>query len=264
MSPSPLREPQPLSAWLLFPALVVLFVGWVTLSGASFPTEAEEFAPPPTTNGSPGTDRTAALRLIDQARAACAAIRDYRCVLATRERMHGKLNPEQVLDMDFRAEPFAVHLRFREPAASVGQEVWYGVGLHAGQMRVRPAGYLGLVTGVLAMDPHAPSVRENSRHAITGAGMAHMLERFATSLAEREEAAVYLTNSVVDERPCHRLEMVADAPDLEWHRAMLHVDDATLLPVRVEYYDREGRLLDEATYRQIKRNVGLGDAAFGG
>jgi hypothetical protein len=244
----------------LFQATVALLVGWFALSRAGYQTGSEEPAPPPAPTAGGLSDRTAVLELLEQARRACGQVRDYRCVLVTRERLSGTLKPEQVMDMDFRARPFAVHLRFRKPA---GQEVWYGVGLHGDKMRVRPSGCLGSLTGVLTLDPHAPTVRENSRHAITDAGFANMLDRFIAALEHCEGAEVRLADSTIDDQACRRVEVLSADPDTEWQRALLHLDRETSLPLRVEYYDREGRLLDEATYQGLQLNVGLDAAVFG-
>lgn len=252
---------QPVPARLVFPATVGLLLVAFALSGAGFPAPSEEPAAPPARSAGSDSDRPEAVTLLAQSRRACGQVRDYRCVLATRERLNGTLKAEQVMDMDFRARPFAVHLTFREPA---GQEVWYAVGLHGDKMRVRPAGYLGSLTGVMALDPHSSQVRENSRHAITDAGFANMLDRFAALLDGQPRAAVRLDFSSVGEVACRRIEVVSADESTEWHRALLHLDRETALPVRVEYYDRDARLLDEATYKGLRINVGLDDAVFGG
>jgi hypothetical protein len=245
---------------LILLGLQVLCGIWFAIGGAGWP--AEEEPAPPAAVGVP--DRERALQLLGRARQACGDVRDYRCTLTTRERLRGRLQPEQVMAMEVRVRPFAVRLRWQQPGTSAGQQVCYAVGANEGRMRVRPAGYLGAVVGVMSLDPHAPSVRENSRHAITSAGFASMLEEFAATWEGKvaEVAAVRVANSAVNGTECFQIEVVLSDVGSEWQRAALHIEQESGLPVRVEYHDAEGRVLDEATYRNLELNVGLEDEIF--
>jgi hypothetical protein len=238
---------------------------WFALGGAAEDEPMPQAAAETPRLAGSGSDREEAVRLLALARQACVGVRDYRCTLATRERMRDRLGPEQVAEMAVRVRPFAVRLRWREPAVSVGQQVWFAAGFHNDLMRVRPAGYLGSLVGVMAMDPHAPAVRESSRHAITDAGLGNMLEEFATAWAAEasHETEVRVTGSEVDGKTCWRIVVVLDGESgAWWRRAALHVEEGSYLPVRAEYHDGLGRLLDKATYRDLEVNVGLGDDVF--
>ncbi len=225
---------------------------------------AADLPGPPNPNDPP---RDQALRLLGEARRACQGVRDYRCTLAIREQVGGQLQTEQVMGMDFRSQPFSVHFRWRQPDSKIGQEVYFVVGKNRGKMRVRPAGGLGALVRFLYVSPNAPSVRENSRHTITEAGLANMLEQFCRSWEQKapETVGVRLDDAVVDRKPCRRVEvvLVGQEPSAEWRRAVLFVGGEVRLPVRVEYYGQQGELLEEATYRDLKVNVGLTDEAFG-
>lgn len=224
---------------------------WLLTGGTGQP--AEEPAPTEMTQLAP-SPRAEAEQMLVATRQALAGLRDYRAVLVTRERLRGRLLPEQTTEIALRTEPFAVRLRWREPAACVGQQVWYDA--RDGKMRVRSAGLASLV-GVLSMDPHAPTVRDNSRHAITEAGMANMVEAFA---ATWDGADVRVGEALLEGHHCRVIEVIGDVAD--WHRARLHLDAKTNLPVRVEYHNAAGHLVDEATYRAVEVNVGLDDSVF--
>jgi hypothetical protein len=259
MSRPPFLQPSRVrpAGRLILLGLLVLFGIWFAIGGAGWPAE-EELAPPAAV-GVP--DREQALQLLGRARQVCGDVRDYRCTLTTRERLRGRLQPEQVMAMEVRVRPFAVRLSWQQPGTSAGQQVCYAVGVNEGRMRVRPAGYLGALVGVMSLDPHAPSVRENSRHVITNAGFANMLEEFAATW-EGKVAAVRVATSVVNGKECFQIEVVPSDAETEWQRAALHIEQESGLPVRVEYHDAEGRILDEATYRGLELNVGLEDESF--
>src|SRR5262249_52415652 len=55
------------------------------------------------------------LRLLAEGRNAYKEVRDYTCVLVKKERMRGQLQPENVISMKVRCEPFSVYLRWQQP-----------------------------------------------------------------------------------------------------------------------------------------------------
>ncbi len=173
--------------------------------------------------------------------------------------------------MEVRVQPFSVHLRLSQPRSSAGQEVCYVEGKHGGKMRVRTTG-LGSLLGFIALAPDDPRVRDKSRHSITEAGLGNMLEQFLRPWEEQpaDDVIVRVDDSVVAGRLCRRVEVILfneeiagrDAQE-DWYRGELHIDQQTHLPIRVEYDNRNGDLLEEATYAGLKINPGLDDAIFG-
>src|SRR5262245_26264019 len=63
------------------------------------------------------------LRLIADARQSYQGVRDYTCLFIKRERLRGQVQPENVIDMKVRTQPFSVYLRWLKPTATAGQEV---------------------------------------------------------------------------------------------------------------------------------------------
>src|SRR5438132_11757991 len=55
------------------------------------------------------------LRLLADARQAYAGIQDYSCMMVKRERIDGKLQPDNVITMKARTEPFSVYFKWHEP-----------------------------------------------------------------------------------------------------------------------------------------------------
>src|SRR5206468_656157 len=111
-------------------------------------------APPqvPTAAAPPSAAMDEPLRLLAEARKAYQDVRDYTCVLIKKERMRGQVQPESVISMKVRCQPFSVYLRWQQPKTMTGQEACYIAGKNDGKMRVHSVGLLG-VAGWVSLDP---------------------------------------------------------------------------------------------------------------
>src|SRR6184192_4291760 len=151
-------------AWI---ALLVLAMG-----GAQNPPPAA-----PSTAAGPGPlDQP--LRLIAEARQNYGGVKDYACLFVKRERLRGQVQPENLIDMKVRTQPFSVYLRWLKPSPTAGQEVCYIAGRNNGMMRVHSTGLLGAV-GFVSMDPRDPRALETSRHSIQEAGIGNLIDRYS-------------------------------------------------------------------------------------
>jgi len=234
-------------------------------------------APVPPTTAAPQqvSPMDAPLRLIREAQQAYQNVRDYTCLLIKRERMNGRLPPQNVIEMKVRAQPFSVYLRWIEPRNEAGQEVCYVAGKNNGQMRVHPKGVLGSVAGFISLDPTDPRARQTSKRSITEAGIGNMIERFARAweherqlnLASQVQVAEYEYNR----RRCTRVEILH--PDnangqFLYYRDIIYFDKETHLPIRLEFYDwprqagDPGQLVEIYSFANMRINVGLGDDVF--
>jgi hypothetical protein len=217
----------------------------------------------------------APLRLIREAQQAYQNVRDYTCLLIKRERMNGRLPPENVIEMKVRTQPFSIYLRWLQPRNEAGQEVCYVAGKNNGQMRVHPKGVLGSVAGFISLDPNDPRARQTSKRSITEAGIGNMIERFAR--AWEHERSLNLTSQVhvaeyeYNHRRCTRVEILH--PDnangqFLYYRDIIYFDKETHLPIRLEFYDwprqagDPGQLVEIYSFANMRTNVGLGDDVF--
>jgi hypothetical protein len=214
------------------------------------------------------------LRLIASASQSYQQVRDYTCLFVKRERIRGQLQPENLVEMRVRSQPFSVYLRWLSPLDSAGQEACYVAGRNNGQMRVHSTGLAGVV-GFVSLDPRDPRVAQNSRHTITEAGIGNLIGRFAQrwELERRlNRTQVRVAEYTYDRRPCTRVETIhADNAGGQFYtyRSVLYFDRETRLPVRVEAYDWPrpggtpgGELLESYSYAHLRLNVGLDDRAF--
>jgi hypothetical protein len=214
------------------------------------------------------------LRLLAEARKAYQDVRDYTCVLIKKERLLGVMQPDNIVSMKLRNQPFSVYLRWQQPKALAAQEACYVAGKNDGKMRVHSTGILG-VAGWVSLDPGDERAKKNSNHAITEAGVGHLLGRYTKAWeAEKQlnQTRVKIGEYDFNKRRCTRVETIhPDKPDARFasYRSVLYFDKETHLPIRVEVYDwprqggsPDGELAEVYSYINMKLNVGLGDDAF--
>src|SRR5262249_49765644 len=150
------------------------------------------------------------LRLIEAARRSYQGVRDYTCVLVKRERIQGQLEPENVVAMKVRTQPFSVYLRWTEPKASEGQQACYVAGRNNGMMRAQSPGLLGVV-GFVSIAPRDPRAKKSSRHSITDAGIGNLIERFARYWEQERRLGrtqVRIAEYEFAKRRCTRVETI--------------------------------------------------------
>jgi hypothetical protein len=160
-------------------------------------------------------------------------------------------------------------MRWQAPASLSNQEACYVTGKNNGMLRARSPGFLGTV-GFVSLDPHDPRCLENSRHAITEAGIGNLIERFGKGW--QGESRLNLTQVRIAEydynkRRCTRVETIH--PDkhgnyFSFYRSLVYFDKTTHLPIRVENYDwpraggdPNGTLVESYSYVDLRLNVGL-------
>jgi hypothetical protein len=213
------------------------------------------------------------LRLLGEARQSYQRVRDYTCTLIKQERVRGQLQPENMMTMRVRTQPFSVYLKWYGPKQFAGQEVSYVAGRNGNMMSVHSTGLMGAV-GFVKIAPNDPRVLQHSRHTITEAGIGNLIERYATRWeAERRQnkTQVRLADYEYNKRRCSRVECIhpEKTPDAYCYRNIVYFDKETRLPIRTESYDwpRQGGppggdLLEAFSFVDLRFNVNLNDAAF--
>lgn len=228
-------------------------------------------APPPASIESP---LDTPLRLIDEATRTFQNVRDYSCVFVKREQVQGRLQPENIINMQVRNQPFSVYMKWLAPQQSVGQEVSYIHGWNNNQMRVHSPGILGAV-GFVSIDPRDPRAMEASRHAITEAGIGNLIGQLRTSWEQERrwnKTQVRVAEYEFNKRRCTRVEAVhpeRNPRQYSSYRTIVYFDKEVHLPVRVELYDwpmrggaPEGDLQECYSYVDLRFNLGLSDRNF--
>jgi hypothetical protein len=212
------------------------------------------------------------LRLMALARQTFQGVQDYSCVLIKRERIRGQLQPDEIISMKVRNQPFSVYLRWEGPRPKVGQEACFVAGQNNNLLRVHSTGLAGVV-GWVSLDPRDPRVLEHSRHSITEAGIGNLLDRYGQRWEEEKKlnvTQVRVGDFVYNNRRCRRVELIhPPGGQFLFYRSMIYFDNETHLPIRVENYDwprprgnPDGDLAEVYNYIDLRLNVHLGDETF--
>jgi hypothetical protein len=134
---------------------------------------------------------TAALRTLHRLAAErYAALDGYVAQMRRREQVNGRMQPEEVMLVKFRKEPWSVSFHFLGPAAKGREVVYvrgrYGDKIHtltaAGDIPLTPAGQH------IALAPDSFLVRSASRHPITEAGVGQLINWFGKLIEAQERA----------------------------------------------------------------------------
>jgi Protein of unknown function (DUF1571) len=240
---------------------------------------AEYFSPPQAKQeivqvGAQNSPLDPALHYLLEARQAYQSVRDYTCLFIKRERVKGVLQPENVVTMKARSNPFAVYMFWQAPPKLQGQEACYAVGQNNGQMRAHSTGILG-IAGWVSIDPNDPRALENSRHTILEAGIGNLIEKYIERWEHQRPAGkteVKIAEFEFAKRRCIRIEAFCPNTkpgDSYSYRGVVYIDKELKLPIRSEAYDwpRQGGtpggdLLEVFSYVDLKLNVGLAADAF--
>jgi Protein of unknown function (DUF1571) len=213
------------------------------------------------------------LRLLSEAKQTYNQVQTYECIMISQERISGKLQPEKVIQMSFRKNPFSVYMKWIAPKEEAGQEVCYVQGRHQNMMKVLPGGVLKSF-GWKTFEVNDPMVMQHSRHKITEAGFGNWLERYDVSWnAERQmgKTKVQIAEYDYNFRRCIRVETTHTTREQGFYcfRSVLYFDKETHLPVRLECYDwprpggpPEGELLECFSYINLQFNVNIPESVF--
>jgi len=214
-------------------------------------------------------------QLLAEAQASIARVRDYTGTVVRQERIGGQLQPEAVIDVRIRQQPFSVYLKWTSPRQLAGQEAIFITGKNNNEIRAKGTGILA-IAGYVSLPTNDPRVRKKSRHAITESGIGNMIDVISRSYEiERRlpanQVKITFADYAFQQKPCTRMELTHHVfnAQLYCYRCVVYFDKALKLPVRVEVYDwpapngnPKGELLECYSYTNLKFNLGLTDAAF--
>jgi hypothetical protein len=197
--------------------------------------------------------------------ASYAGVHDYTCLYEKQERAisNGEM---QTIRLAFR-RPLDVRLEWLDDRGRVDQVAVYRQGANDGKLVAKRSGMLGSIAGTVRLDPHDRRALEDSRHAITDVGLGHLVEGIATALRAGRLTRGPVREETLDGSRVYRFEFGAAAgtPLLDvaaLQRAVVWVDRALRLPVKVELADAGDSMIERHRFKELRLNVGLTDATF--
>jgi hypothetical protein len=258
----------------LFLGLGVVLVAATASAQKPPATQTPPPRPQPQPQPAAGSPMDQPLQLLAQARQAYQGVRDYTCLFIKREQVNGQMQPENVMAMKVRIQPFSVYFRWHAPKTLAGQELAYVAGRNAGMMRIHPTGVFGAL-GFLSLQLNDPRAMQTNRHTVADAGIGSLIEQLTQhwDVAKRTgQMQVRLGEYEYNHRRCLRVETQyrnRNVGQVYACRSVVYFDKENHLPIRIETYDwpkaggpPQGELLESYSYVDLRLNPGLDDTAF--
>ena len=200
-------------------------------------------------------------------------VHGYSLTFRKRERIAGKLYPAEkdkyeTVEVHFREQPFSVYFNWvQEP--KLAQKVLYVRGQNNGQMLARPRGPLGFV--VVSREVNSADAKASGRYTIDQFGLYLAMERSVQNMRNAEaRGALHLkydgvvTLAEIGDRPCYKfVRKPYDPPEEDGvYEMTLYVDTETWLQVGSVLKDREGNLIAEYYFSDIRVNPEFDEKQF--
>jgi hypothetical protein len=204
-----------------------------------------------------------------------AGLETYIARLRRREIVNGKQQPEELINFEFRRQPFSVHMKWLAPEDTQGREVLYVKGHFEDKLHILVEKSMFAMGGkLLSFELDSPMVKDKSRHSVTDAGIHQFLARFDTVLAAMDHGETRLGSLVYHgpqnrpefERPAEMVEHIIP-PGYEpllphGGRRFVFCDPISQLPLLLITHDETGREVEYYCYDRLLCNVRLDDRDF--
>lgn len=208
-------------------------------------------------------------------------VRDYTATLIKRERVGGRLQEYQSLEVKVRHRrleeggvitPFSVYLKFIAPRSLAGREVIWVEGQGDGRLIAHESGFKNLLR--VRLEPTSFLAMLGNRYPISKIGMRNLVEELIIKgEAERQRGEIeveFFDNAKVDGRLCRMIQIThpVKRPYFDFYRAQIFIDQELTMPIRYAAWtwplkgSSEPVLEEEYTYRDVRLNVDLTDRDF--
>jgi hypothetical protein len=199
-------------------------------------------------------------------------VRGYTVTLVKRERLGGRLNPQEVIHASYRVNPHSVLLEWKSEPTGQAERVLYVEGANGDQMLVRPKSRLAraVAGAVVTIDPEGKEARAGGRVSIRDFGMEKAAERLLAAWTAASNSGMLHVECrgvqpvpELDGRPCVILERLLQEPDDDGlHRVVVGFDVETWMHVMTVMTDAKGQLIASYFFRSVALNPELPDAVF--
>lgn len=201
---------------------------------------------------------------ISQAEQRLSRVESYVAVFHKQERIRGNLTKEETMLFKFQ-KPYKVYLKWiKEPY--YGRESLYIEGHNNNLIKVHDCGLLGLE---LNLDPKGSLVMKGSRHPITDSGIENLVRLIGRDLrkglSNGDVSIGQQGHETIYGRATRQIELVfprTQAKGYYCYRAVVNIDTDNELPIRVQIFDWDDRLVENYGYEAVALNAGLTDTDF--
>jgi hypothetical protein len=188
-------------------------------------------------------------------------ISGYTSQLHKQERIQGRLQPSEEIEVYFREHPYSVLMHWLK-GQKLADSALYVEGKNDGKLLVHPSGLAGRLVQVVSRDPEGEDARRSGRYSLKEFGLRKATERSYHDWKEAQDQgtlhADYLGVRQVYEagdRPCYTLHRTSTKPDDQGVTDVtLYIDKDNWLQIGSVLKGPDGKIIGEYMFRDVRLN----------
>ncbi len=199
-----------------------------------------------------------------------ASYRDFTCTFIKQERIRGTLKAEQHINVKHLTTPFSVSLQWTRSAPTFSDAVLYVEGKYDNQFLARLTGLIGLIVPSRLEKPESDLAMKNTLRSVNQFGFGRSLKSLIDVYKQADKAGDLKTSfggyaqvggnaeKKIPGRKC--LVLIRHLPakdDYPAYKTVTYIDVDYLVPLCIEGFDWDNKLLCRYLYRDLKFNVAL-------
>ena len=193
------------------------------------------------------------------------SIKDYTGTFCKQERLRGKLGKEQTIAFKFKEKPYSIYMEW-EKNSGAADKLLYVKAENNNKMIVHPTGMLSWLKSV-NRDPGGKDARKSSLYTCDQFGFYNSMKRglkdYELAKKNGDLKIKYVGLTKVHGRKCIAVERILPKKkDYSTARLIIKLDIEYLLPVALERYDWNNKLIFRISFKDLKFNIGLKTKEF--
>jgi hypothetical protein len=194
-------------------------------------------------------------------------VRGYTMTMQKQERLQGRLQNKEVIEIAFKDQPHSVSLHWLQGARKADRVI-YVAGENDGQMLAHPTGAAGMLVKVVRRKVDSEEARQSARYTLDQFGFKNTLNRAITSMQAAQKKGTLRLEfqgeaKVIEagQRVCYKIKRTYSEPEADGTQELtLYVDRENYLPIgvvvkgKVEPESGNRELLGEYFFRDVRLN----------
>jgi hypothetical protein len=188
-------------------------------------------------------------------------IQGYTDNFIKQERLAGKLQEREEIEVTFREQPHSVFMHWVK-GQKRADNVLYVEGENNGMMLAHPAGLAGSFVKVVARDPEGEEAKASGRYSLKVFGLRNTAERSLKSWKTAKEKGTSRISYLgvrkvfeIGDKPCYTLRRVCDQPEEDGvSEITIYIDKETWLRAGTVLKSEDGKLMGEYLFRDVHLN----------
>ena len=185
----------------------------------------------------------------------------YSLMMKKQERIGGKLQASEEVEVHFRGQPHSVLMKWQKGQRRADSAL-YVEGENDGKLLVHPSGVAGALVKFVSRDPEGDDAKQAGRYSMKEFGLKKTAERTIAAWKKAkgdgrltvEYQGVKKVREAGD-RLCYALKRTCLSPEEDGlMEVTVYIDKETLLQVGTVLKDGEGKLIGEYMFRDIRIN----------